>query len=404
MKDNWRVLPYCFTGIVIYTSPLTRRFNGRRVTGGMPTVCETNWHTSRSCRLSTGEWLQSSFHDDWLPQRRRKLRPDMRRNRLKFHRVCPAEVARDTCVFASLLEEILFLFFHHSYRKEMLLRRYITTTYGKQRNHLLNSRFFFWTVRSLVRLVSIHLADFRFSSSAEVGFFPFFLKNVVILFFFPSNPKGASYFISLSSFLVFPDWQVWCCLSMMVTCCWLLPRPQTRQLDFVVHPYACTYVHLFFPLRFSLVNSCVYIVPPKTPCPAIGHHGWRNMMAVARVASHNSSSQELFWGIGGYELVASRQNTYWQRATSQLLRQNNKSERYQEQSFKCMPVSFAQQLLGTVFAYILKYHLFVDVGKNRKTDFEVYWLDLSYSQVANSLLSWVISRAYSIRLSGCFRR
>jgi hypothetical protein len=72
---------------------------------------------------------------------------------------------------------------------------------------------------------------------------------------------------------VFPDWQVWCCLSMMVTCCWLLlPRPQTRQLDFVVHPYAYTYVHLFFPLRFSLVNSCVYIVPTKTPCPAIGHH------------------------------------------------------------------------------------------------------------------------------------
>jgi hypothetical protein len=46
---------------------------------------------------------------------------------------------------------------------------------------------------------------------------------------------------------VFPDWQVWCCLSMMVTCCWLLPRPQTRQLHFVVHPYAYTYVHLFFP-------------------------------------------------------------------------------------------------------------------------------------------------------------
>jgi hypothetical protein len=51
---------------------------------------------------------------------------------------------------------------------------------------------------------------------------------------------------------------------------------------------------------------------------------WWPSPAVARVASHNSSSQELFWGIGGYELVASRQNTYWQRATSQLLRQNNK--------------------------------------------------------------------------------
>lgn len=118
-----------------------------------------------------------------------------------------------------------------------------------------------------MRLVSIHLADFRFSSSAEVGFFPFFLKNVVILFFFPSNPKGASYFISLSSFLVFPDWQVWCCLSMMVTCCWLLPRPQTRQLDFVVHPYACTYVHLFFSPPLLPRELLRLYSPPENPVP-----------------------------------------------------------------------------------------------------------------------------------------
>lgn len=64
--DNW----YCF-----YTSPLTRRFNGRSstfsshmlyvlyggVAGGMPTVCETNWHTSRSCRLSTGDGFNQVF-------------------------------------------------------------------------------------------------------------------------------------------------------------------------------------------------------------------------------------------------------------------------------------------------------------------------------------------------------
>jgi hypothetical protein len=49
---NW----YCF-----YTSPLTRRFNGWRVAGGMPTVCETNWHTSRSCRLSTGDGFNQVF-------------------------------------------------------------------------------------------------------------------------------------------------------------------------------------------------------------------------------------------------------------------------------------------------------------------------------------------------------
>lgn len=49
---NW----YCF-----YTSPLTRQFNGWRVAGGMPTVCETNWHTSRSCRLSTGDGFNQVF-------------------------------------------------------------------------------------------------------------------------------------------------------------------------------------------------------------------------------------------------------------------------------------------------------------------------------------------------------
>lgn len=180
-----------------------------------------------------------------------------------------------------------------------------------------------------MRLVSIHLADFRFSSSAEVGFFPFFPEKCRhLIFFLPSNPKGASYFISLSSFLVFPDWQVWCCLSMMVTCCWLLPRPQTRQLHFVVHPYAYTYVHLFFPPPLLPRELLRLYSPYENPVPgyrpSCDGGTWWPSPAVARVASHNSSSQELFWGIRGYELVASRQNTYWQRATSQLLRQNNK--------------------------------------------------------------------------------
>lgn len=211
----------------------------------------------------------------------------------------------------------------------MLLRRYITTTYGKQRNHLLNSRFLFWTVRSLVRLVSIHLADFRFSSSAEVGFFPFFPEKCrhLIFFFLPSNPKGASYFFSLFFFSV--SWLT--SLMLLVHDGYLLLAVATSSNT---------------PAAFRRTSLCLYIRPSFFPPPLLPREllrlyspyenpvpgyrpscdggTWWPSPAVARVASHNSSSQELFWGIGGYELVASRQNTYWQRATSQLLRQNNK--------------------------------------------------------------------------------
>lgn len=61
---EWKTIGVCcpiVLLVLLYTSPLTRRFNGRRVTGGMPTVCETNWHTSRSCRLSTGDGFNQVF-------------------------------------------------------------------------------------------------------------------------------------------------------------------------------------------------------------------------------------------------------------------------------------------------------------------------------------------------------
>ena len=54
------------------------------------------------------------------------------------------------------------------------------------------------------------------------------------------------------------------------------------------------------------------------------------MMAVVRVASHNSSSQKRLES-EGYELAAFRQNTYWQRATSQeqqLLHRQINTKRY----------------------------------------------------------------------------
>lgn len=110
----------------------------------MPTVCETNWHTSRSCRLSTGDGFNQVF-----------TTIGFRNDVGNSDRICVKIVKQGFTVFAQqnkspvtlassqvYWRKFYFYFFHHSYRKEMLLRRYITTTYGKQRNHLLNSRFF----------------------------------------------------------------------------------------------------------------------------------------------------------------------------------------------------------------------------------------------------------------------
>lgn len=211
----------------------------------------------------------------------------------------------------------------------MLLRRYITTTYGKTEESPFELSFFILN-RPLLsasrEYTPRRLPFFVFCGSRLLPFFSWKMSSSYFFFFLPT--RKALPIFSLSSFLVFPDWQVWCCLSMMVTCCWLLPRPQTRQLHFVVHPYAYTYVHLFFPPPLLPRELLRLYSPYENPVPgyrpSCDGGTWWPSPAVARVASHNSSSQELFWGIRGYELVASRQNTYWQRATSQLLRQNNK--------------------------------------------------------------------------------
>lgn len=232
MKDNWRVLSYCFTGIIACLR--SRWFNGQRG-AGMPTVCETNWQSE----LSTG-WFQSCFHDDWLPQRRGNS-----------DRIC-VKIAQGFTV-----HQYSQRFLRLRKSKEMYLCFFIIVTgrkcccddtndHGKQRKSPFElSTLFFWN-RSEVCLVSIHLADFRFCLPLRKSASSLFPEKFRLFFFFPNWSR----FLFSLFFLAFPDWQVWCCSSMMVTC-WLLPRPQTRQLDFVVLPHAYTYVHLSF--FFALV-------------------------------------------------------------------------------------------------------------------------------------------------------